>query len=80
VDNLVYLSGILIGGELAELARDAHSASPIAVCATGSLRQAYEQAAKSLGLAHRLLPIADAEMGRLASLGQACVARRLGVI
>jgi 2-dehydro-3-deoxygalactonokinase len=77
--NHAYLSGILIGGELAELAGGAESASPIAICASGPLGQAYAQAARVLGLADRLQPISDADVGRLASLGQVCVARRLGV-
>jgi len=79
-DNRAFMSGILIGGELAELSRAAHMSQPIVLCAAGSLAEAYRGAASVLELTDRLIQVSDAEAERIAALGQACVTRRLGLL
>ncbi len=79
-ENRAFLSGLLIGIELAELSSGPHASQPIVMCASGRLAEAYGSAARVLELTGRLFQVSNADVERIASLGQACVARRLGLI
>jgi 2-dehydro-3-deoxygalactonokinase len=79
-ENRAFLSGVLIGAELAGLAQDTAADGPIVLCADGTLGEAYAQAGAALGLGERMLCVAQQDVERLSALGQACVARRLAII
>ena len=74
------LSGILIGSELAYLAGDEAENTPIVLGAGPTLAPFYTAALECLGLTPRLTVIAAADVERLSALGQACLARRLGLL
>ncbi len=76
-DNRSYLSGLLIGAELAHLAHSQSVEPPIVLCAGGQLGDAYSLAGDVLELTDRLHRVPDEHVERLSALGQVCVARRL---
>ncbi len=68
-ENASYLSGLLVGAELAALEGERR---PIHLCAAGRLREAYEAGARELGLPLRTLPSEG-----LAARGQEMVLERI---
>jgi 2-dehydro-3-deoxygalactonokinase len=78
--NRAFCSGLVIGGELAYLRHRAGSEVPIVLCATGPLAEQYAAALDSLGLGGRLNVIPSCDAKRLSALGQALVARHLGLV
>ncbi len=79
-ENRAFLSGVLIGAEMASLARRTAANVPIVLCADGALGEAYTSAGTALDLAERMRRVALRDVERLSALGQACVARRLALI
>jgi 2-dehydro-3-deoxygalactonokinase len=69
--NRAFLSGLLIGGELAELTRSTRSTVPLVLCADSPLAERYAEAAGYLKLADRLTVLAASDVSRLSCLGQA---------
>ena len=71
-DHALFLSGVLVGGELAYLADDADSRrQPILLCAAFPLAELYVLALDALSLSPRLSRVAGADVERLTALGQA---------
>ncbi|MGD9724107.1 MAG: 2-dehydro-3-deoxygalactonokinase [Pirellulales bacterium] len=75
--NRAFLSGLVIGAELAHLAQASNQAprTPIVLCATPTLAEPYVLAGESLGLAGRLHVLPADEVERLTALGQARLAQ-----
>jgi 2-dehydro-3-deoxygalactonokinase len=75
-DNRAFLSGVLIGAELAELARES-SDTPIILAATEPSAQSYHQALLHLGLESRLTVVAPDDVELLSARGQSRLLSRL---
>ena len=76
--NRAFLSGTLIGAELAHLAGQRQADETIVLAAGRALAPLYRQGIESLGLDSRALFVAPADVDRLSALGQARLLRRLG--
>ncbi len=78
-DNRAFLSGVLIGAELAYLADDERWRDRrILLCAMPPLADAYVAALDTLGMSPRVTVISPGEIERLSALGQACLLEHLG--
>lgn len=75
--NTAYLSGLLIGAELASLRHRWPGAIPIVLAGGHRLHEPYRTALDTLGLAARTTVIAPDDVDRLSALGQAAVLDRL---
>ncbi|REK19305.1 MAG: 2-keto-3-deoxy-galactonokinase [Planctomycetota bacterium] len=73
--NRAFLSGLLIGNELAYLARE--PAMVLVLCATEPAGAAYQTALEELGLAQRLVVIPPSDVELLSARGQAVLLRRV---
>ncbi len=74
--NRDFLSGVLIGGELAYLA-GADRDAPIVLAAAASLAAPYEAGIAALGLAARTVVIPPDDVARLSAPGQALLLRQI---
>ena len=74
--NREFLSGVLIGGELAYLA-EADRDAPIVLAAAAGLAAPYQAAIAALGLAPRTVIIPPDDVARLSALGQALLLQRI---
>jgi Entner-Doudoroff aldolase len=75
--NALFLSGLLIGAEIASLARHEARGCPIVLCANPSLSRPYRMALDALGFGDRLTVIPPEDADRLSALGQATVLQRI---
>jgi 2-dehydro-3-deoxygalactonokinase len=75
--NRAFLSGVLLGNELAYLLETRFSALPLVLCATDPLETHYLVAMDELGLAGRLTTIPAGEVELLSARGQAVLWRKL---
>ncbi len=75
--NAAYLSGLLIGAELASLAHRWPASMPIVLAGGHRLHEPYRTALHVLGLEARTTAIAPDDVDRLSALGQATVLDRL---
>jgi len=75
--NLAFLSGILIGSELAHLRRPEFAGYPLLLCAAAPLAGCYATAAEALDLSTRLTVADGNDFQRLTALGQAIVLARI---
>ena len=73
--NTEYLSGLLIGTELAAIRPD----EPCVLCAAPGLSELYAAALAELNVVHRLIVVPPPLVDELAAHGQALILRRLGV-
>ena len=73
--NTEYLSGLLIGAELAAIRSD----EPCVLCAAPGLSELYTAALTELNVAHRLTVVPPPFVDELAARGQAVILRRLGL-
>jgi 2-dehydro-3-deoxygalactonokinase len=71
--NRAFLSGILIGSELAYLIGPEFSGYPLLLCAAPPLAACYATALSALGIAERLAVVSGSDFQRLTALGQAVV-------
>lgn len=71
--NRAFLSGLLIGSELAPLAAAESRAHAIVLAAPPALSKLYQSAFEVLGLADRLFVVPPSDVERLSALGQAVV-------
>ncbi len=78
-DNATFLSGVLIGSELAYLRDPEFDKLPILVCAASRLRRLYAEALDALGLSARTTVIQPEDAERVSALGQAHFLRHLGL-
>ena len=78
-DNDAFLSGVLIGSELAYLRDPEFNGLPILVCAASRLRRLYAEALDALGLSARATVIPPEDAERVSALGQARFLRHLGI-
>ncbi len=69
--NRAFLSGILVGSELAHLRRPEFSSDPLLLCAAAPLSDCYATALEALGIAERLTVVSGSDFQRLTALGQA---------
>jgi 2-dehydro-3-deoxygalactonokinase len=74
-DNREFLSGVVIGSELAGFRRDGADGAPIAVAGEAALARRYRRALEVLGLANRLrdVPVASADGVPAGALGAAAI-------
>ncbi len=77
--NRAFLSGVLIGSELAYLKQPRPLTTPLVLCAAAPLATAYATALETLELAQRLTVIAADDFERITALGQAVVLARLSI-
>jgi 2-keto-3-deoxy-galactonokinase len=75
--NLAFLSGILIGSELAHLRRPEFAGYPLLLCAAAPLAGCHATAAEALDLSTRLTVADGNDFQRLTALGQAIVLARI---
>ncbi len=75
--NRAFLSGLLIGAELAYLAADADEDRAIVLAAAGMLGAVYREGLDALGLTSRTLVVPAADVERLSALGQVRCLRRI---
>lgn len=75
--NTAYLSGLLIGAELASLEQRWPGSMPIVLAGGHRLHEPYHTALHTLGLDTRTTAIAPSDVDRLSALGQAVVLDRL---
>jgi 2-dehydro-3-deoxygalactonokinase len=73
---LAFLSGVLIGAELATLRSDENANRPLILCAGRSVAEGYRAACRELGLESRLRVVAPEDVERLSALGQSQVLER----
>jgi 2-dehydro-3-deoxygalactonokinase len=78
--NRAFLSGVLIGAELAYLTQARFDSVPCLLCATDPLAKPYRAALDELDLAARVTAIPPHEVDLLSARGQALVRRHLGGI
>ncbi len=78
--NRAFLSGVLLGAELAYLQATERSDRPILLCATAPLQTPYQAACRALGLRQQIVTIAPDDVERLTALGQGVLLRQLGGI
>lgn len=76
--NRAFLSGVLIGSELAYLLQAEWSDRPILLGAAGALQSPYCLAFETLGLRERLTSIPPSDVERLSALGQQVLLAHLG--
>jgi 2-dehydro-3-deoxygalactonokinase len=76
--NRAYLSGVLIGSELAYLRQAECSTQRLLLCAAAPLDEYYATALDVLGLSERLTVVEARDLERLSALGQAVLLRKLG--
>jgi 2-dehydro-3-deoxygalactonokinase len=76
--NRAFLSGVLIGSELAYLTQPRWDELPLVLCASGPLATPYRDAIDELRLAARLVVIPPEDLELLSARGQAVVWRNLG--
>ena len=76
-ENRAFLSGILVGSELAYLKGNALAAVPIVLCAAAPLDAIYRTALDALGLSGQLHVVSADDVDRLSTLGQAALVRIL---
>lgn len=67
-DNRSFLSGLLIGSELAEL-RSLNDSTPVVIAAAGTLSPPYQRAAQILGLSPQVQCLETAQMQQVTILG-----------
>ena len=77
--NRSFLSGVLVGSELAALRQTVAPDVPIVLAAPAPLASFYAAACQALGLHDRLAIVEASEVERLSALGQACFLRRMGL-
>lgn len=75
--NRTFLSGILVGSELAHLRRPEFSGYPLLLCAAAPLADCYTTSLEALGIAARLTVVSGSDFQRLTALGQAVFLARL---
>lgn len=78
--NRSFLSGVLLGGELAYLLEAPFEGLPLLLCATTPLQAPYRAALEELGLDRQLSVIPAQDVERLSARGQAVLWRRMGGI
>jgi 2-dehydro-3-deoxygalactonokinase len=78
--NRAFLSGVLVGSELAYLADTSLADVPLVLCATSPLDAHYCTALDELGLSGRLMVIPADEVDRLSTRGQAVLGQRLRIV
>jgi 2-dehydro-3-deoxygalactonokinase len=76
-ENRAFLSGLLIGTEITELARSYPGSTPLVLCGGGMLNNLYKIACQVLGLQDRLQIVPDTDGERLSVLGQALMLNRI---
>jgi len=79
-ENNAFLSGVLIGSELAYLLKPEFEDLPILICAASRLRELYAETLDVLGLSARTTVIQAEDAERVSALGQACFLRRFGLL
>jgi 2-dehydro-3-deoxygalactonokinase len=72
-----FLSGVLIGGELASLRTAEFSALPVLLCASGELAVRYQAALAALQLTQRWVVMPAVHTAQLVVRGQAVILRNL---
>jgi 2-dehydro-3-deoxygalactonokinase len=77
ISNRAFLSGVLIGSELAYLIEAEFSTTALVLCAAAPLAAAYATALESLKLAGRLTVLAADDFERITALGQAMVLAKM---
>jgi 2-dehydro-3-deoxygalactonokinase len=77
--NRAFLSGVLIGAELAYLSKTPWRDQPILLAAGSALEPAYWLAFEAMGLGQRLTSIAAPDVERLSALGQLALLPHLGL-
>ncbi len=75
--NRAFLSGVLLGAELAYLMQEASEPTPIVLCATAPLSASYRTALEELGLAKHLTLVSPEDTELLSARGQAAIWRRI---
>jgi 2-dehydro-3-deoxygalactonokinase len=75
--NSAFLSGLLLGGELAYLSDSSADVLPLLLCATAPLAPQYREALQELGLAARATVVEPREVELLSARGQAVLWRKL---
>ena len=75
--NRAFLSGVLVGSELAHLRRSEFSGYPLVLFAAGPLADCYATALETLGISERLTVVSGSDFQRLTALGQAVVLARI---
>jgi 2-dehydro-3-deoxygalactonokinase len=75
--NRAFLSGALVGSELAYLQQAKFSGRPILLCASAPLDTLYASALDALALREQLTIVAPADVARLSALGQGVLLRNL---
>jgi 2-keto-3-deoxy-galactonokinase len=78
--NGAFLSGLLLGSELAYLSEARSGGFPLVLCATASLAAQYREALQELSLAARLTVVEPLEVELLSARGQVVLWRKLGGI
>jgi 2-dehydro-3-deoxygalactonokinase len=76
--NRAFLSGVLIGSELAYLLQSEWSNWPVLLAAAAPLQRPYRLAFEALGLSDRLTSISPHDVERLSALGQQTLLAHLG--
>lgn len=75
--NRAFLSGVLVGSELAYLQHGQFTGRPILLCAAPPLDDLYGAAFDALGLSQPRIVVAPEDVERLSALGQAVLLRNL---
>jgi 2-keto-3-deoxy-galactonokinase len=75
--NLAFLSGLLIGSELAPLRSRPQNAPQLILCAGEGIHFAYRRAFETLGIGDSAQVIPPAQVDRLAALGHALILNRI---
>jgi 2-dehydro-3-deoxygalactonokinase len=78
--NRAFLSGLVIGGELAYLRDQAAASAPLVLCAAAGLSAPYAAACAALGLGPRLVVVPPDDVPMLSASAQLLVLRRLRVL
>lgn len=76
-ESAAYLSGLLIGAELSDLALSPVCELPIIMCAAGELSVRYEWAMKTLELKQPIVCVPAEQVSQLATLGQTVLLKQL---
>lgn len=76
--NRDFLSGVLIGSELAQLAAPPQLGRPLVLAAAPALEPAYRLALESLGLNHSLSILSPADQALLTARGHAVLLSKIG--
>ncbi|MEX0677861.1 MAG: 2-dehydro-3-deoxygalactonokinase [Pirellulales bacterium] len=75
--NRAFLSGVLLGSELAYLSGARSAGLPLVLCATAPLEAPYRAALDELGLTERLTLVPPADVELLSARGQAVLWRNV---